>query len=513
VGEIEDMKDQKHISERMHELSRARHNPHQTSDRPLREIRRKKIEKEQEKHARQIKHLHTVGVEIYDALVKSNLKVRQNEAYRFALRYMLLDRDFTDDQGRLLLPSYKVAVWCGKQGMEQYINGNFDAGAFLMALKADVLPDLVVGDYDGPNKEERGQCRYVENDGLHGLVEHALNDFTEKERYDLLSMTRWNRTNAKANRDRLIEEALTQTWPYPQQARIAEYLHKLPFGLFAKQIPDRIEEARNYIKQTPTLGNKERRRELRILRRIEDCPQPIYFPGGSLRNARLFATDSLCDVERGARRILCRGWHEADLVACYPAIAASIWHIERIQSMLKQGIDVWGAISDELGVAPYESKWKREVVKEAGNRLLCGGLVSVCNDALSSGGIAGIVQESPTLMAIVEARGRAMRRARINGGTMTPVGWIDCHSHRQGDRPARSHMANVLAAYEIILIAPCYEVASESTDFTINIGQHDGFSVKLKREDRAEQILWRLNDAIAPVAQQYGITTRMVYKT
>jgi hypothetical protein len=196
---------------------------------------------------------------------------------------------FVDDQGRLLIPDYKIAVWCGAQSIEQYINGNFHSGAFLKALKADVLPDLVTSDYHGPSKEDKGQCRYVINDGLHDLVEHALDDFDEKERYDLLSMVRWNRANAKANRDRLIAEALAQEWPYEQQAKVAHYLHSLPFGLFTKQIPYRIQEASSYIKQAPSMDNHEKRRQYRILRRIEDSPQPIYRPGQSMRNARLFA--------------------------------------------------------------------------------------------------------------------------------------------------------------------------------------------------------------------------------
>lgn len=76
--------------------------------------------------------------------------------------------------------------------------------------------------------------------GLHDLVRHAIFDFEETERYNLISMTRWNYANAKKNRDYLIAEALTQVWPYEPQARVASYLHRLPFGLFAKQILYRI---------------------------------------------------------------------------------------------------------------------------------------------------------------------------------------------------------------------------------------------------------------------------------
>lgn len=511
-GREMEMLDQK-PSERIRELRKLRHNPHQKSERPLKPVREKKITEEIKRHERRAKIMHTVGLETYNALVRHNPKVRASRAYRFALRYLLIDRDFVDGQGRLLIPNYKIAVWCGSEGIKQYINGNFDGGAFLRALTADVLPDLEVGGWRGPDKELDGQCRYVVNDGLYDLVEHALYDFNEQERYDLLSMVRWNYANAKANRDRLIAEALVQEWPYEPQARVASYLHALPFGLFAKQIPERIAEARNYVKHCTDMDGLEKSRQYRILRRIEDCPQPVYRPGQSMRNARLFAFDSLCDVERNVRRILCRGWHEVDLASCYPAIAARIWHIERIQTMIERGDDVWDAIAGELGIVKSERDDKRDVVKEAGCRLLCGGHIDKTNEeVLAKHGIDGIVEDSPTLMAIVRAVQKVKRRVRAEGGTQTPMGWIACPPSRK-DKPLRSHLANVLAAYEMALIAPCFEVAERSQDFTITICQHDGFSIKLRQEDRAQQVLDRLNDAVAPVARLYGIVTRLEYKT
>ncbi len=499
------------ISERIRMARRARHDSRQKSDRPLTEIRRKKVEQEAKEHEKGIKRIHTVGIEVYDALVKHNPKVKQSQAYRFALRYLLIDRDFVDKHGRLLIPDYKIAVWCGADGIRQYINGNFSGWAFIKKLTADVLPDLEVGGWRGPDKELDGQCRYIVNDGLYDLVEHALSDFNEQERYDLISMRRWNYANAKANRDRLLAEAETQQWPYEQQARIARYLHALSFGLFAKQIPDRIEEARTYVKHCPDMDGEEKRKQYRILRRIEDCPQPIYRPGQSMRNARLFAFDSLCDVERNVRRILCRGWHEVDFVSCYPAIAARIWHIERLQTMLERGIDVWNAIATELGVDESERRAKRDIFKRAGCRLLCDGRVDKTNEFLQEHGIPGTVQDSPTLIAIIQAVRRVKRQVRADGGTQTPLGWIDLPGLK--DKPVRAHLSNVLAAYELALIAPCFEVAEQSTDFSITMAQHDGFSIKLRQEDRLKQVLDRLNEAVKPIAQQYGIITRLECKT
>jgi hypothetical protein len=498
-------------SERVRESRKARHNPYQKSERPVTAIRRKKITEEIKRQEIKLKRMHTIGVETYKALIQSNPKVRANKAYRFALHYLLIERDFMNDQGLLLIPDYKIAVWCGTQGIEQYINGNFNSGAFLKALKTDVLPDLVTSDYYGPSKEDKGQCRSVSNDGLHDLVEHVLDDFDEKERYDLLSMMRWNRANAKANRDQLIAEALVQEWPYEQQAKVAHYLHTLPFGLFTKQIPDHIQEASNYIKHAPDMDSQERRKQYRILRRIEDCPQPVYRPGQSMRNARLFAFDSLCDVERHVRRILCRGWHEVDLASCYPAIAARIWHIEQIQTMLERGDDVWDAIASELGIVESERESKRDVVKEVGCRLLCGGHIDKTNEVLAKHGINGLVDDSITLKTIVKAVREVKGHVRAEGGTLTPLGWIACPSRK--DQAVRSHLSNVLAAYELALIAPCFEVAERSRDFTITICQHDGFSIKLRQENRAKQVLDRLNDAVAPVARSYGIVTHLEYKT
>ncbi len=230
-----------------------------------------------------------------------------------------------------------------------------------------------------------------------------------------------------------------------------------------------------------------------------------------MRNARLFAFDSLCDVERHVRRILCRGWHEIDLVSCHPAIAARIWHIERIQSMLERGIDVWDAIAAELGVAEHERGAKRDVFKRTGCRLLCDGRIDKTNEFLQENGIDGTVRDAPTLMAIIQAVRKVKRQVRADRGTQTPLGWIDLPSLT--DKPVRAHLSNVLASYELTLVAPCFEVAAQSADFIITMGQHDGFSVRLRQEDRAQQVLDRLNDAVASVARLFGIVTRLEYKT
>lgn len=151
------------------------------------------------------------------------------------------------------------------------------------------------------------------------------------------------------------------------------------------------------------------------------------------------------------------------------------------------------------------------MIKEVGCRLLCGGHIDKTNELLAKHGIDGMVEDSITLMTIVKAVQRVKRRVRVEGGTQTPMGRIACPSRK--DKFVRSHLSNVLSAYELALIAPCFEVAEQSKDFTITICQHDGFSIKLRQEDRLKQVLARLNDAVKCVAEQYGIVTHLECKT
>jgi hypothetical protein len=182
-----------------------------------------------------------------------------------------------------------------------------------------------------------------------------------------------------------------------------------------------------------------------------------------------------------------------------------------VQAIIDRDDDVWDTIAGELGVMLCECKVKRDVFKRTGCRLLCDGRIGFTNAFLWEHDVDAIVQDSPTLMAIIHAVRRVKSEVRANGGTMTPLGWIELPSRK--DKPVRAHLAYVLQAYELALILPCFDVVERSQDFTITICQHDGFSIKLRWEDRASNVLDRLNDAIAPVAKLYDINTRLEYKT
>ncbi len=132
------------------------------------------------------------------------------------------------------------------------------------------------------------------------------------------------------------------------------------------------------------------------------------------------------------------------------------------------------------------------------------------------------VEHSSTLMAIVNAvkkekiairdrgytdtfLGRIMLKARVNkSGEVVPD---------RNDKSINSHFAYVLSTYELNLIAPCFNVAKEATDFTITMLQYDGFSIRLdKGKDRLQQVLDRLNREVATVANKYGINTKLICK-
>ncbi len=289
-----------------------------------------------------------------------------------ALYYMIVDRDFVDKEGHVLIPDYKIAVWCGSEGIKQYLGYRFNAEKFLKAFKKDVLPSL---EWSTPvwmdENHETGQCRHIINETIADLVDSHLFDF-DTERYSIVAGTKHHIKAARERHSELVDDHKALVWPYPSvQNDIAQYLLDLPFSLFTRQITDkRVEEAKDCIVNNPYLSDTTKRKELNALHCVADMPKPFYNPGGSGKTARLIPTNSLCTIDRKARRILCEGWYELDLKGCYPAIAARLWKIECIQDMLgsksDSKADVWDKISRELGIPDEYRGLTRDAVKQCG---------------------------------------------------------------------------------------------------------------------------------------------------
>ncbi len=484
--------------------------------------RRTKVDIERKYQDLILKRECTVGVELFNQLVRHNDKVRGNNAYKHALYYMVVDRDFIDSEGHVLIPDYKIAVWCGSEGIREYIAGNFKSEVFLKQFKKDVLHALRWSEPVWIDSDHAtGKCRHIINETIADLVDFHLLNFN-RERYSMVAGSKYNIGNVRRRHNELVEDSKAIIWPYPDvQTDIAGYLHDRPLSLFTKQVTEeRVSLAKDSIVTSSTLNGKTKRKELRALHYIADMPKPFYKPAKSHLNARLFTNASLCTIDREARRILCNGWYELDLKACYPSIAASIWNIKCIQDMLANGIDVWNSISHELGIPHKYMELSRDAVKALGCRLLCGGLVKAAHvnlgidlADLGIGIVANDIESCPTLVAIINAVKVEGDRAKLRGytDTDTSIGRIELPDRKA--KTVRSHLANVLSAYELALIAPCFEVAKESTDFTITMLQHDGISIRLdKGEDRLQQVVTRLNKEVASVASRFGILTSLVCK-
>ncbi len=481
--------------------------------------RKLEIEREKRYQAKRLARPWTLGRTLYEQLNLHNPRIRARPGYRQMVRYLLHDRNFEDAQG-LLLPAAKIAVFEGEQACKQYINGRYRASHFLWEFERDVLPGFAWRGWSYDRDTGKGRCRGVEPESIAHLVAAARQDFAETERYEVLTGRKWNEKNRREQNVQMCKQAEQIAWPYEEQRPIAAYLHALPLRIFEKQVLPRVQDAYRAIVQDRSLSQEEQGRRLGPLQAIRDLPKPFYRPGESGQDARLFAHRSLCDVKRALRRLLCEGWYEVDLKAAHLAIAAAIFPIAPLQDALRHGADPWRLIAEELGLidlVEQQGEALRDALKQALYRPLNGGTLEESQQELrtvcAQHGIRDMrpLHASPLVAALMQAVKKQRQEVQARGYTDTPLGRVDL---RGTDKDSiNSHLSYTFHAYELALIAPCFEIAQQSTDFLIVLHQHDGFSVQLRQEDRARQVLNRLNRAVAAVAGKYEIITRLEYKT
>jgi hypothetical protein len=89
------------------------------------------------------------------------------------------------------------------------------------------------------------------------------------------------------------------------------------------------------------LQEQKLQREIRILRRILLQPQPIYSASRNGNTARLFTAGHIPDLKGEVRKVLTKGWHEADLRSSQLCICAWLWRIGPLMRFLCDNKNIW----------------------------------------------------------------------------------------------------------------------------------------------------------------------------
>lgn len=421
--------------------------------------------------------------------------------------YLLFGSRHDKDTKRLLLSAKILSVLEGRDP------NNSQAKKFLIRFQKEVL-NPAGGDigWTLPNKEAR-KCRHLKSLNLGYEFEEILHlerlhHWDDGDRVYLLGGTTYNRSSARRFRHEQREAAGRLPTFCEHAELIRTYMNTLKPNLFTTKVRENFGSA---LKATFNLPNNPvRDSQLRILRHINGQPQPFYFPSDKGNTVRLSTREAIPNLQSDVRRALTKGWEEADLRSSQFAICASIWNVPELLDFLRTGKSLWKRFFDYLRLAPEECAIAKDVIKTTIYSICFGmarhSLKWTIGDNLDAEGldksIADKLLDEPIIKALLDARDVALERIAEEGGAM------NCYNHWRpvtDKRRPRKIMAEIAQAWEMKLIYPAFELAQQTSEFTITLYQYDGFSVSFARRPN----LWkrRIEQTIHENANREGFFT------
>ncbi len=430
-------------------------------------------------------------------------------AYKCLFWYLLFGRWHDRDTHQLLLHTRLLCQFEGKS-----ISNNH-GGEFLSRFKHYVLPTDCLFEWSrwDPRKEK---CRR-----LTALHLGAFEDILQQEyqcRWHHLGRVYLDGTpfsEARQAEFRRERERKSQIYPVqcPDAAEIRRYLHRVDPSLFTWIVTANYSRA---VEAARELGQPASTEQMRLLLGINSDPKPFYSGSKYGNTVRLFASDSIPNLQKDVRRALTRGWFEADLRCSQLAICARLWNVEEVQAFLQQpGMNFWSFIMKELAV-PFEAQPTIKPIIKTALYSICFGMKeghvkgTTARDLVKNGQdkrFATLFVEHPLLRSLLAARELALEGISKDGGAETCFGkWIGLDA----DRDAPKVMAEVAQAWEMKLIFPAFQLARRTPDFTITLFQHDGFSVCFR--DNLSYWIEKINRSIRRAASEQGFHTELEWK-
>lgn len=267
---------------------------------------------------------------------------------------------------------------------------------------------------------------------------------------------------------------------------------------------------------------------LRLLRAIEDQPQPLYQPSRRGRTDRIFPLNpSVLSLPGPLRRVLTEGagWRELDLSSAHLAIAASLWGVGSVETFLGSGGDVWAEIAEHLALDDADIRnvgWSRlKEAMKAGTYSAVYGMTApsikgAFTKAMKACGVdvrGARFTECWVIRDLLRARDEQFEHITLEGALETPTG-IRAALDASTGVDERSVLATAAQAYEAELMRPILAYEQEHIegsaghpDFRVMSWTHDGCSVKFwrRRKTHVEEMQRR----VRTVAEVYGIPTRL----
>ena len=473
-----------------------------------------------------------VSRETRELAAESFPRLNENPAYWRLFSYLFAGDYLDYASGRPITSREILAKTAGKSS-----SSNFKAGDFLWDFQKNIIGAAHFGYLSTwvPNRKARRATYLILPDAL----QKALDDedfLCGKGKVCLCDGTVFNAAKQRAIREEVRQKALSASRAAKSKAAVfvLDYLNNLPHHLFGK-ITRNAAAARKVVASIK--GERSRTQSLAYLRGTLAEPQTFYQPSSG-EGDRIFGVGGcLTMLGSKVRAVLAPDWHEADLANAQLAICAKLWGIQEVEEFLARGVSIWQELIRHMEIPTHLHKEGKAVLKES-LYATCYGMsrdnleVNVA-ELLDDIGVARsgeLFLSHPIIKAIIKARGRMLKKIRMECGMETcfgrfiPInkGW---HKRKEEYGPrkrgrklyaakaVKPHqiLAMVSQAQELQLLLPAFELAAKHRrDFTITLFQHDGFSVKIMR--RAKYWKDRINEGVEEKIREGGFLTALEWK-
>lgn len=434
--------------------------------------------------------------------------MRHADRWKF-LEYLLFHAKPDPQLGLIPVPQSLLAALENKKA------NHYKALPFLLRFQRDVMSPDTFQFCEGWDWQGR-QCRMVTKLVWPPHYAEALRKEKEAGTKEVFFCggDKWSQRKAREmlNRKRKAQEVRDSHWISASAKEVIEYMNNSdarPFtAIVRKNYAAAVAAARK-------LSCQECKRELPILEAIKKDPKPNYGPSRSKKTPRIWARgrNSIPQLKKGIRKVLTRGWYEADLKSAQLAINAVLWGAERTRAFLEEDGNIWELLYEYLDIPPdKKDKVKRELKETIYaiwfNRKthLVGPILTTSLKKREVETDGDAVYRMPIIPEMLEERERAKARINREGGVRDCNGrWIPMKQ-----RDAASLMAEAAQVAEMELLLPVVQLAKTTSDFQITLYQHDGISI-LFRKDK-NQWIDRIDGEVRKKAKEFGFPTGLEWE-
>ena len=478
--------------------------------------------------------------EMYFEILDLYEPLKANKAYRKFFEYLFLRPTYRDpDTGYILMPYYVLAEIEGKA--RQARSRNYNGTQFMQRFSEDTGITIACSDWLWRNeygkKQYNGKIpkyrryRRITHVGIdEKLLARMLHMGNEKS-----TLVYWQTGKTRSLQTVIDDYNRTFEWLRSQgkfdyknedQRMIADMLHATPVSKFYHMVNNKRQVAYERLEALPEkCGHRfthsdGKHNQRTILALVWARPKPIY--GIVSHSERLFSS-GLTTVDSRLREVLVPELDELDLRHAHGSIACVQWDIPELYNMLAGGKSIWTYLMDYLEIEPYHRKVAKDEIKPAFYSCLYGGSLYKIEERLVKGLVKeehipykwGSLTHNWLIGKIFKARDREIARIKREKGTMTPYRWIPLSEdlRETEEQTVRSHLSHANSAFELWLIAACFEAVDQRTDkdATIMLLQHDGISVDI-RPGRRDRVLKAMAEAVDARAKEYGFPTGLEVK-